>query len=369
MTSPARAYNDQQGLRRYNVEGLAVHPLSVTTLIKSIAPGSALSSWVDKKLISAALDAYAKTGDQEVALQVGKQARWSGSEAADFGTSVHALTEKADLKSIGKPQDSTPVADQKKAAGFVAQWEKTRDAFDIQIIAVECTLVNRELGYAGTADRIVVVPALSPDPVVLDIKSGKGIYADVALQCAALANCDEILYNDGTLAPIPWKLNRQYGVAAHVRARSCKLIPLDLEIAWPIFKPLPQLALWRAEHFDVLGEALLPDEIAQRRADLRLRINKLPPDLKKVVKGVISVDESLGGGNTTSWDEDQLLKVEFIFIPFEHEARERIEKVLDLWGDRGELELRVKLLDSTGGKTSSINELTAPELDSLLATF
>lgn len=369
MTSPARAYNDTQGLRRYNIDGIDPHPISVTTLIKTIAPGRALMTWMDKKLIDSALDAYEKTSDRAAAMAMGKEARWSGSEAADFGTSVHALTEKLDLVSIGKPVDRSPVADQKRAQGFVAQWEKTRDAFDIQIIAIECTLVHRELGYAGTADRIAIVPALSLDPVVLDIKSGKGIYADVALQCAALANCPEILYDDGSLQPIPWDLDKKVGVAAHVRARSCKLHPLDLAVAWPIFKPLPQMALWRAEAFDVIGQPLMPDQVEHQRADLRLRMKKLPPDLSEIVKKLIVNDDSLTGGTTRTWDETQLLKVEYTFIPFEHEARERVQKVLDSWGDRGELELRVKILEHTGGRTPALADLTATEIDALLESF
>lgn len=365
MTSPINAYSDHHGLRRYNVEGMDPHPISVTTLIKGIAPPKPLVTWMDKRLVGAALEAYVKTGDEELSFLAGKNARWTDSEEADLGTSVHALTEQVDMKKMGKIHTITPVPNQKKASGFTSQWEKARDAFQMEILAVECTFVNRELGYAGTADRVVIIPALSQNPIVLDIKSGKNIYPDVALQCAALANCDQLLHDDGTMIPIPWELDKTVGVAAHVRPRSAKFIPLDLESAWEIFKPLPQLALWRADQIEVLGDPLEPDEIEQRRADLRFRIAKLPSDLRSVVKSLISMDADISGGSTLTWNEEQLLHVEEIFVAFEHEARERVQHVLGHWA-AGDLELQVKVLEFTEGKTNSIADMTASEADQFI---
>jgi hypothetical protein len=351
------------------VEGMHPHPLSVTTLLKSIASPPGLETWLQKKLIRAALEAYDTSKDQEHAISAGLKSRWQGSEEADFGSSVHMLTEQADMKTLGLIDKIVAVGDMKRAMGFLRQWEKTRDAFNMQILAVETTFVNTELGYAGTADRIVVVPAISPDPIVLDIKSGKNVYPDVAMQCAALANCDKILHDDGKLEAMPWKLNREVGLAAHVRARSCNLIPLDLGKAWPIFKPLPQIALWRAEQIKVLGDPLTPDEVAHLRADLRLRMTQLPPDLRDSVRKIIADNADLAGGNTAIWTEDQLNKVADIFQPFEKESRERFEKVVRNWGDRGDMELKARVLQFSDGRTSSVYELTGSQVDSLIKSF
>ncbi len=351
------------------MQGMSPHPLSVTTLIKSIAQPPGLVTWLDKKLIRAAVEAYDKTKDEEHAISAGLKSRWASSEDADFGSSVHLLTEQADLKHLGLLDKISPVGDMRRASGFLRQWEKTRDAFQIQILAVETTLVNTKLGYAGTADRIVIVPSVSQEPIVLDIKSGKSIYPDVALQCSALANCDKILYDDGRLEPIPWALNTDVGLAAHVRARSCQLIPLDLQKAWPIFKPLPQIALWRAEQIDVLGDPLTPNEVAHLRADLRLRIQQLAPDLRASVKEIIAMHDDLKGGTTDTWSEDQLKKVDDLFKPFEKESRERFESVVRNWGDRGDMELKSKILTFSSGRTSSAFELTAAEIDALVKTF
>lgn len=365
MTAPAQAYAAEQGIRRYHVEGMYPHPISVTSLIKVIAPATNLTKWIDKRLINAALDAFEKTQDAEVSLAVGLQARWGGSEEADLGTSVHYLAEVSDLTSIGRTVDPHPVTDTKKAMGFVRQWEKAREEHDMQILATEVTLVNEELGYAGTADRVVIVPAISDLPLILDLKSGKNLYNDVALQCAALAHCTKILYDDGSLGPIPWDLDQKNGIAAHVRPRSCRLIPLDVATAWPYFQPLAMLAKWKTETVKVRGEPVEPDEELAMRANLRLRIKQLPSDLSELVRTVIKEDFELSGGNTTTWTPDQCKRVSSLFEPFEAQHRERKQTALDRWGSGGMMELRTRILGVTNGRTSLLDELTASEIDAL----
>lgn len=366
MTSPQRAYSAEYGMRRYAVEGMVPHPLSVTSLLRVIAPGIALVKWMDKRLIGAALDSFQNNPNVDHATHDGMEARWAGSDEADLGTSVHVLTEEADRKLLGQIPEIRPVADMKKCMGYLKQWEKLRDSFEMQILGIEVTFVNTKFGYAGTADRIVIVPAISQDPIILDIKSGKGIYPDVALQCSALANCDKILYDDGTLADNPYQLDLKLGAVAHVRPRSGHLSPLNIERAWPLFQPLPQLALWRTGQIDVLGAALEPDPVAQLRADLRLRITQLPPDIKKHVRETIKDDPDLGDGTTDTWDEKQLVKVTNLFVPFETEARNRLEQVLLLAGERGEVELRTMVRMASSGRTALASELDAREVDTLI---
>ena len=368
MTQPAHAYNDNYGLRRYNIESLPINPLSITTLLKVISPARPLERWMDKKLLEAGIDAFEKTGDRERAIYMGAESRFASSEEADFGSSVHLLTEQADMVQLGLLKKITPVSDMKKATGFLKQWERLRDSFSMQILAVETTFVNTEFLYAGTADRIVICPSVSPDPIVLDLKSGKGVYGSAALQMAALANCDKILYDDGTLADIPWQFNKDVAVVAHLRPRSGHLIPMNIAKAWPLFQPLPKLALWRADQIKVMGEPLVPDEEAALRADLRYRIQNLPPDLRETVRAFIANDSLLAGGNTVTWSKAQLSDVEDMFLPLEKEARERLAHVIRLWGDKGDMELRAKVL-MTSGRTSSVKELTAAEIDQLVKTF
>jgi hypothetical protein len=352
-------------MRRYNIDGIYPHPLSVTTLIKTIAPAEQLSKWVDKKVARGAIEAFQKTQDVEVSVSAGLNARWSSSEESNLGNSVHYLTEVEDLKTLGRHAIPDVVADVKKAEGYARQWVKAREEHNMEILAVEVTLLNRELGYAGTADRVVICPSISHDPIILDLKSGKGIYPDVALQCAALANCDEILFDNGTLEKLPWDINRSIGLAAHVRPRSCRLIPLDLEKAWPYFKPLPMLAAWRAEQVKVLDEPIAPNELESLRASLRLRIKSLPKDLKSILRDIIASDVELEGTSLT-WNESQLSYADNLFKPFEMEALERKQKILDSWGTARDVEMRLEVLRLTGGSSASIEDLTAAQIDQLL---
>lgn len=342
------------------------HPVSVTSLIKVISAPTQLTKWIDKKLINAALEAYQKTGDADLSLSVGLNARWGGSEEADLGTSVHYLAEVSDLRSLGREVNPHPVTDTKKAMTYVRQWEKCREEHQMQILATEVTLVNTEIGYAGTADRVVVVPAISDQPLILDLKSGKNIYNDVALQCAALANCTQILYDDGSLGKIPWDLDTTKGIAAHVRPRSCRLVPLDIAAAWPYFQPLAKLAMWKTETVKVLGDFLEPDEELATRAKLRLRMKLLPSDLSELLRLCIKSIDDLADGNTATWTLEQCNRVEDLFEPFEAQGRERKQKVLDVWGNRGMMELRTTILSVTNGRTSMLDDLAATEIDALI---
>lgn len=366
MTSPSQAYNDFEGMRRYNVDGMDVHPISVTSLIKVIAPPVGLVKWLDKKLVNAALESFKETGDIDKARYEGLEARWQSGDEADQGTSVHYLTECADKVLLNQFVDPMTIADQKKLKPYVAQWEKARDAHEIQIIAIEVTLVNPEMGYAGTADRLCIVPAISSNIIPLDIKSGKNIYPDVALQCSALARCTHLLNDDGTMVPIPWKMSSMFGAVAHVRPRSCKIYPLDLTAAWEYFKPLPMLAEWRSEKVPVIREQVEPDAEKNLRADLRRKISLLPQDIADSLRGQIKKNPELSNGNTLSWNLSQLDMVCEIFAPYEKEALERKQRIRDKWSNVESMDLRLKILNLTNGRTASIDDLLAQEVDQLL---
>lgn len=366
MTSPVNAYNDFEGMRRYAVEGMDPHPISVTSLIKVIAPPTGLVKWMDKKIVNTALEVFESSGDIDKARYEGLEARWESSDEADLGTSVHWLAEVADSKLLGREVTVGTIADEKKLKPYVAQWEKARDGHQMQILAVEATLVNLEYNYAGTADRICIVPSISSNPIVLDLKSGKNVYQDVGLQCAALSRCTHLLNGDGSLEKVPWKLSQIHGAVAHVRPRSCRIYPLNLTKSWDYFKPLPMLAEWKSEKIIVVGGESLPDEDQLRRAELRRKIASLPPDIVEVLRKQIKENELVKEGSTSSWNETQLDVVESLFKPFEAEARARKERIRDKYHNLSSLKLSLLVLDSTAGRTASIEDLTGEEVDRLL---
>jgi hypothetical protein len=67
----------------------------------------------------------------------------------------------------------------------------------------EATVHSRTHQYAGTADIIATMKVgRSKLPVVLDFKTGKRIYDEVAMQLAAYARADFVGLNDGSEVPL-----------------------------------------------------------------------------------------------------------------------------------------------------------------------
>ncbi len=109
-------------------------------------------------------------------------------EAADRGTRVHQVAEHYTLTGELLPHDPD-------VAPFVAQYMEFRRQFQPTYEAAEMTVINRTHGYAGTLDKVVRLGWCPPKyrhligvPMVGDIKTGKGVYPEFALQLAAYRN-------------------------------------------------------------------------------------------------------------------------------------------------------------------------------------
>jgi hypothetical protein len=78
----------------------------------------------------------------------------------------------------------------------------------------ESTVYSRQHGYAGTADLICRTHiGSSRVPVVIDIKTSKRIYDEVALQLVGYARADFVGLDDGTEVPLtPTGEPIEYGV-------------------------------------------------------------------------------------------------------------------------------------------------------------
>jgi hypothetical protein len=85
----------------------------------------------------------------------------------------------------GKPVD---VADD--LLGPVRAMAKALEDWDIQTIATETPLANTEYGIAGTADLWATIGRLGTGRVLLDTKTGSGVWESDALQVCAYAHAD-----------------------------------------------------------------------------------------------------------------------------------------------------------------------------------
>jgi hypothetical protein len=191
--------------------------LSVTSAIKSLSKPF-LIGWAAKMSAECAIEDHDIIGamlakkQKKAALDYVKQARFRDSEGkADRGTIVHAAIE---AYIAGKPVDRDAVQNALEEK-LVPEglWKATYKMIDgvmeflfdyePEVIWSEATVYSRKYEYAGTADLIARVRiGDSILPAVLDVKTGKSIYNETAMQLTAYARGDFVGLDDGTEKPL-----------------------------------------------------------------------------------------------------------------------------------------------------------------------
>jgi len=244
MTSPKHAMSNGYG-RTY------LHPVtgerapSVTTIIGALDKPW-MGPWVAK--VSAAYAADNRlilaemTKAEVVDLVKGAHKRIS-SDAADLGTAVHDTTD-AWVNDRPMPHWAPGVEP------FMEQFVDFLEARQPKFLETETTIWNRTHGYAGTLDSIAYI---NGHPTLLDTKTGKGVYPEVALQLAALKHGEFILRDDGTEDPMP---QVTHAGVLHLRPSSWELIPVVVDDdVWAGF--LAARGAWRFKA-EVAGKVLGP---------------------------------------------------------------------------------------------------------------
>lgn len=192
---------------------------SVTTIISGGLPKPALTYWAANEVAGYVCDNLDSISplirdDRDGAYDFLKRTPWRKKEkAADLGTSIHEATEAYVL---GKPMPpwGPPVKPR------MVQFERFLAAYNpsYEEGMVEATVFNRPEKYAGRLDAIVTIGGRR---LVMDTKSGKGIYPEVGLQLAAYRHAEFIGAPDGSEAPMP---ETDGAVALHIRDDGYDLI-------------------------------------------------------------------------------------------------------------------------------------------------
>lgn len=212
---------------------------SVTTLIDKGLPIPALPRWAAKLTAETAvnqietLNALVDSDGPEGAVDWLKGAPWrSSTKAADSGTSIHEFAEAlfaGNAEAAALLYEDLSPEDQAKARqveGFVR-------TVDMDVLEVEAVLFNRSAWFAGTVDLIARIndPKIvepmgleAPATLVIDLKTGKGVYDSFALQIAAYSRAEFIARMDGTESPMP---DIDGGAVLHVTDDSWAVIPVD----------------------------------------------------------------------------------------------------------------------------------------------
>jgi hypothetical protein len=105
---------------------------------------------------------------------------------------------------------------------FIVQFAAWTERFKPEFLVSEGTIFNRKYNYAGTLDLICRIDGIN---WLIDVKSGKGVYPEFAMQIAAYARGDFIGHQDGTeeVMPIIDK-----GAVLHLQRDGYHFIPVSI---------------------------------------------------------------------------------------------------------------------------------------------
>lgn len=243
MTGPSNA-RQQRGGRRFYVWGRGERYWSVTTILSAL-PKDALKWWAARTVADFAVE-RTKTW---FTMKPDEAKDWLRTEPlrftrgkANLGSALHEIIE---ARTLGRPtyssilDDEDPVvrAEARSSIGHFLEW---LDAMKPRFVATEASVYNRSQRYAGTLDAILELDldvvelfGLPWDPpadgrpfvrLLVDWKTGRGVYSETALQLAAYANAEFLGLPNGQEAPLP----EIDGTAVlHVRPEGCGFVPVD----------------------------------------------------------------------------------------------------------------------------------------------
>lgn len=248
MTNPANSTTTSRG-RTYEWKGETF--VSVTTVISGGVPKNFLKNWAKKLVAEAAVqerEVWAPKSEADAIDWLKHADDRVSDKASDIGSDVH---EWAEAHVLGKPiPDPRPeiISYCGSFKKFLADWEPKYEA-------TEATVYSRTHGYAGTLDALMWIDGRL---YIVDYKTGKRIYPEVALQLAALRYADFIGLPDGSEAPIP---DVFAGAALHIRPRGYKFHPIAAGPAQHrSFLYAKEVRQFTQEGDAFIGQAILPGE-------------------------------------------------------------------------------------------------------------
>lgn len=203
---------------RYWLDGKPIP--GVTGLIKGGIPTPALTYWSARTVAEYVADNEAEVeqlrgmGRSSMVAAL-KEVPWTARDtAAVRGTDVHALAEElVHGREVQVPEHLT---------GYVEGYVRWLDEWQPTPILTERPVASRKWWYAGTFDLIA---DMHGERWLLDVKTAKGIYGEVALQTDAYRNAEFYMDTDGNEQPMPEGITRLG--ALHVLDTGTNLLPLD----------------------------------------------------------------------------------------------------------------------------------------------
>lgn len=195
--------------------------LSVTKVLSLGMPKPALVNWAAgeaARYASMHWDELSKMGYSEREAEIARAHEKTRNRAARKGTEIHALAEKI---SHGA---EVPVPEE--VAGQVNAVVKFLDEWQVEVLVAEGVGCNLGFPYGGTLDLIFRTPHFPGRTFLGDIKSGKGVWGETALQLEAYSRFDFVLGEGGSEIPMS-----DFGitdhVVIHVREGGYSVVPME----------------------------------------------------------------------------------------------------------------------------------------------
>lgn len=231
---------------------------SVTTILGGGVPKPALLPWGIKMVAEGAVEAV-KNGslvpmvgqDPDAAIQFLKGLPYAKRDrAANLGTEIHQAIE---ILAQGQPWPDWPLP----IRPHMDRFREFVETHHPEWVASEATVYSRSQAYAGTLDAIVVIGGRR---LILDVKTGKGIYPEVALQLAAYRHAEFIGLPDGNESPMPVV---DGAVALHLTDTQWRLIEVDTsDVVFRAFLYAREVFRWQEE----TSKRVIGDDVAREVA-------------------------------------------------------------------------------------------------------
>lgn len=244
----------------------------VTTIISKLDK-PALIDWAARKSAGYAIDHWDQLSNVPLMerAKLIQDARWdSNRKAIVRGNRIHALAEK-----LGNTDEAQPPPELLSQVEAVARF---LDRWDIQTLVNEGSVAHTEYRYAGTLDVIAKSPKLGT--ILLDYKTGTGVWGETALQLAAYRYADllqtsteEVGPRGGKKAGAPKEepmIQVDGCYVAHVLSDDVELLPVEAdEATFNTFLYLREVYEWHeaatnrnSEHYrPPIGSPLYPEQI------------------------------------------------------------------------------------------------------------
>lgn len=236
----------------YTIDGKKV--IGVTTVLNALSK-PALTSWAARMAADEAVNNWERLAElppMERHHRIAQAHRNYTKKAALRGTDIHVLGDKvAHGIEVDVPEEHRTEVE--AYARFLDRW-------DVTTIATETPVASLSRAYAGTADLWCTVGKLGGARVLLDTKTGKGVYAETALQLAAYRYADVWQPNGkDSEEPLP-PVDAVY--VAHVLHDDVEMLPVTAdERVFRIFLYAQQIAIendrWKSGE-TLIGGAVTP---------------------------------------------------------------------------------------------------------------